>query len=273
MWLQYGVSPSKTLIRIEEVESGKTDLYCPYCGGFLTAKKGKVKQHHFSHTEKTCYPVATKVQLPQLPLYDNFNIQLSGQSLQLLKTLWLSIREKDWGTPFFPELKPLIKARLLQKNPYHQPPDYEFTPLGQIPVGALPLAEFNTLQEPLLLSALSERERKAELARALKSLNRHQQLTHLWLYRAQLRRILSHRLYFLQVRTDNLLLHKIGVTKRSIEERLIEIKRDLCQHFSSVEVQVLGIWEHRGNVELYFKHRYQEFNYPNRESDRILQVC
>ena len=24
---------------------------------------------------------------------------------------------------------------------------------------------------------------------------------------------------------------------------------------------LLGLWEHRGNVELYFKHRYQPFNY------------
>ena len=28
-----------------------------------------------------------------------------------------------------------------------------------------------------------------------------------------------------------------------------------------VAVSLLGLWEHRGNVELYFKHRYQPFNY------------
>ena len=26
-------------------------------------------------------------------------------------------------------------------------------------------------------------------------------------------------------------------------------------------MDVLGTWQHRGNVELYFKHRYKEFNY------------
>ena len=32
-------------------------------------------------------------------------------------------------------------------------------------------------------------------------------------------------------------------------------------HYSDVAVSLLGLWEHRGNVELYFKHRYQPFNY------------
>ncbi len=32
-------------------------------------------------------------------------------------------------------------------------------------------------------------------------------------------------------------------------------------HYSDVAVNLLGLWEHRGNVELYFKHRYQPFNY------------
>jgi len=28
-----------------------------------------------------------------------------------------------------------------------------------------------------------------------------------------------------------------------------------------VLVQVSGVWQHRGNVEFYFKHRYRDFNY------------
>ena len=40
-----------------------------------------------------------------------------------------------------------------------------------------------------------------------------------------------------------------------------EIERDLQQHYSKIEIDVLGTWQHRGNVELYFKHRYNSFNY------------
>jgi hypothetical protein len=51
------------------------------------------------------------------------------------------------------------------------------------------------------------------------------------------------------------------VTTRSIEERIAEVQRDVKAHYSDVAVNLLGLWEHRGNVELYFKHRYQPFNY------------
>ncbi len=58
MWLKYGVSTDNALVAVEDVPSGKTFLTCLYCGGGLTAKKGKVKEHHFAHATETCYPVA-----------------------------------------------------------------------------------------------------------------------------------------------------------------------------------------------------------------------
>ena len=39
------------------------------------------------------------------------------------------------------------------------------------------------------------------------------------------------------------------------------MQRDAKAHYSDVVVNLLGLWEHRGNVELYFKHRYKAFNY------------
>jgi len=39
------------------------------------------------------------------------------------------------------------------------------------------------------------------------------------------------------------------------------VQRDVRTHYLDVGVSFLGLWEHRGNVELYFKHRYQPFNY------------
>jgi hypothetical protein len=52
------------------------------------------------------------------------------------------------------------------------------------------------------------------------------------------------------------------ITTRQIEERIAEIQRDLKGHYAEVVVNLLGLWQHRGNVELYFKHRYKDFNYP-----------
>jgi len=41
----------------------------------------------------------------------------------------------------------------------------------------------------------------------------------------------------------------------------MEVQRDLAAHYKRVDIQVLDVWKHRGNVELYFKHRYKDFNY------------
>ena len=54
IWLNYGVDADNKLVSIEEVDSGKSNLICPYCGVTLIAKKGKVKEHHFAHDGETC---------------------------------------------------------------------------------------------------------------------------------------------------------------------------------------------------------------------------
>ncbi len=76
-----------------------------------------------------------------------------------------------------------------------------------------------------------------------------------------LQRILRFTLYFLEIRCDRKTLHKIGVTSRTMCDRLPEIERDLKQHYSKCAIDVLGTWQHRGNVELYFKHKYKKSNY------------
>lgn len=260
MWLKFGVSSDNALISIEDVPKGKTQLTCLYCGGGLTAKKGKIKEHHFAHTEETCRPVANRVayrDFPALPLYDNFNIQLSGKELEELKVFWNNYGARDEGIIVKPSFK-LILSKLLVWN---EGGFYEFTQLGKIPVGALPLRLFNEVQEPLLLEKLSKIEQAAERAKLMNSKYWLERFADERIYGAQLKRILESTLYFLEIRVGRKFLHKIGVTKRPIEERVIEIHRDLATYYNKFEIKILDTWKHRGNVELYFKHRYKEFNY------------
>ena len=260
MWLKFGVSCDNALVGIEDIPSGKTSLTCLYCGGGLTAKKGRVKEHHFAHTQETCRPVAHRVayrDFPALPLYDNFNIQLSGFELEELKVFWKYYGVRDEGIFVKPSFK-LILSKLLAWN---EGGFYEFTPLGKIPVGALPLRLFNEIQEPLLLEKLSKLEQAAQRAQLINSQYLPEKLADFRIYRAQLKRILLNNLYFLEIKVGRKLLHKIGVTKRPIEERVMEVQRDLAAYYKRVDIQVLGVWKHRGNVELYFKHRYKDFNY------------
>ena len=273
MWLRYGVDENDVLVAIEDIPSGKTSLLCPYCQSGLTAKKGRIKEHHFAHTGVTCRSVAGRNsrEIPVLPLYDNFFIQLSGKELEQLKTLWRQHGARGYRVPKFLVPRRFVWLGLLQETELsHNSCDYEFTQLGQIPFGGLELMLFNSVQEPLLLEKLYALEEKAELAITSNSLFLHEQLTDLRLYRAQIKRILSNTLYFLEIQVEGETLHKIGVTRRPIEERAKEVQRDLIAHFKTVAIKVIATWSHRGNVEKYFKHRYQDFTSPHRLSDRIL---
>lgn len=261
MWLKFGVAPSGELVSIDEISRGKTNLACLYCGGFLTAKKGSVKEHHFAHTGETCKPVSQRIKtkaFPALPLYDNFTIQLKGDELEQLKVLWKEYGAQDYAIP-----KDLVNFRWELKGLVESEGDrsYRFTHLGKIPVGALPLALFNKVQEPLLLAELAKLENSAAVAVAAGLSCAGERLADLQIYRSQLRRILINSLYFLEVKADGQMFHKIGVTTRQIEQRIAEVQRDVKVHYSDVVVNLLGLWERRGNVELYFKHRYQPFNY------------
>lgn len=261
MWLKFGVAPDGNLASIDKVVRGKTNLACLYCGGSLTAKKGSVKEHHFAHTGETCKPVSQRIKtkaFPALPLYEHFNIELKGEELEQLKVLWKEYGAQKRSIPkdlvnFRWELKGLLESEGSRS--------YQFTDLGKIPVGALPLVLFNRVQEPLLLSELMKLEGSVEIAEAAGLSCLDERLADLKIYRAQLRRILVNSLYFLEVKADGNTFYKIGVTTRSIEERIAEVQRDVRAHYSDVVVNLLGLWEHRGNVELYFKHRYKGFNY------------
>ncbi|WP_332979229.1 GIY-YIG nuclease family protein [Microcoleus sp. A003_D6] len=261
MWLKFGVALSGELTSIDEVVRGKTNLACLYCGGGLTAKKGSVKEHHFAHTGETCKPVSQRIKtkaFPALPLYNNFNIELKGDELEQLKVLW-----KEYGVQKRSIPKDLVNFRWQLKGLLESEGDrsYQFTNLGKIPVGALPLALFNRVQEPLLLDELMKLERSVDVAEAAGLSCLDERLADLQIYRAQLRRILVNSLYFLEVKAEGHCFYKIGVTTRLIEERIAEVQRDVRAHYSDVVVNLLGLWEHRGNVELYFKHRYKAFNY------------
>jgi hypothetical protein len=261
MWLKFGVAPDGELTGIDEVVRGKTNLACLYCGGGLTAKKGSVKEHHFAHAGETCKPVLQRIKtkaFPALPLYDNFNIELKGEELEQLKVLW-----KEYGAQKRSIPKDLVNFRWELKGLVESLGDrtYQFTDLGKIPVGTLLLALFNQVQEPLLLSELMKLEGSVEIAEAAGLSCLEERRADLQIYRAQLRRILINSLYFLEVKADGNIFYKIGVTTRSIKERIAEVQRDVKAHYSDVAVSLLGLWEHRGNVELYFKHRYQPFNY------------
>lgn len=266
MWLAYGLKEDRTLVSIEAVASGKTKLKCPYCDGPLTAKKGKRLSHHFAHTGETCRDVERDVRsLPHLPLYDNFNIWLTGGELERFKKLWNRYGGEGLAVPLnTPKLSVFVSEGLLKQNPFRYSDGYEFTKLGKIPVGDLSLNLFSQVQEEKILEKLQILEREVQEAYVKGFPSFNQCLRDLQIYRAELRRVLSQTLYFLEIEIEGnpQKLYKIGVTQRDIEERVKEVRQDLAGHFEAFNIKVLGTWLHRGNVEKYFKHKYSLFRFP-----------
>ena len=194
-------------------------------------KRAGVKEHHFAHTEETCKPVSQRIKtkaFPSLPLYDNFNIQLYGEELEQLKVLWKDYgAQQDYVLP-----KDLVNFRWQWKGLLESEgvSSYQFTDLGKIPVGALPLVLFNQVQEQELLSELVKLEQSTAVAQVAGLSCLNERLADLKIYRTQLRRILVNALYFLEVKADGNCFYKIGVTTRSIEERIAQVQRDVRAH-------------------------------------------
>ncbi len=164
IWLNYGVDAAKKLVSIEEVDSGKTNLICPYCGVTLIAKKGKVKEHHFAHDGETCNLIIKREprDIPHLPLYDAFNIYLTGKELEQLKKLWHRHKHHTNGIDRLEILPAFSRENLVETsqnvNAGTGRNAYQFTNLGLIPVGVLSLASFNPLHESLIEQKLTQLE-------------------------------------------------------------------------------------------------------------------
>lgn len=277
MWLQYALNKDNNLVSVHDCSRGRSEIRCPYCQGELTAKKGRVKAHHFAHLNDTCNHVRSSGSIG-LPLYDRFDLGLKPSVLKGLLQQW--DRRKSDNPPIYNYGSYLEGLGLAKYNEYRFRGDgaYEFTKLGKIAVGGLSLMLFSQVQEPRIIEKLEEiedeiGERKELLSQyslhPLYGTSREVQkqefqdiITDYQIFLRQYQRILSNSLYFLEIIADSEIYHKIGVTTRDIEQRISEIKRDLTKHFSSVSIKGLGIWEHRGNVEYYFKYRYRKFSHP-----------
>ena len=155
---------------------------------------------------------------------------------------------KEYGAQNYAIPQDLVNERWQLKGLLESEGDriYQFTHLGKIPVGALSLALFNQVQEPLQLSELMKLEGSVEIALSAGLSCLEERRADLLIYRAQLRRILVNSLYFLEVKADGHCFYKIGVTTRSIEERIAEVQRDVRAHYSDVAVNLLGLWGSSG---------------------------
>lgn len=268
-WLQQGLNEYNALVNIEDVASGRSPLRCPYCEDTLTAKKGRIKAHHFAHTHQTCAAVIERTQseaLPRLPLYTAFALDLGYLELEELLKLWKEYGEAGVKVPE-PYYSQLVNGEYLRYNRFiGHDGGYEFTKLGKVPVGGLSVPLFADIQKERMLERLYDLDDSAwyELQGNNSLCDRAfiGTLGDYRLYTAQLERLLSTSLYYLQIDAAKERFYKIGVTTRTVEERVSEIEYDLQKHIGTATIKVLGHWPTAGRVEHYFKHRFSAYNKP-----------
>ncbi len=253
-WLEYGIDPDGNLISVNRVRRGKTDLKCPYCQGNLTSKKGEVKAHHFAHTDTTCRAVSAGRDV-ELPLFDRFNLHLTPKEYAAL--LQFEKKGVDSKYRFLLEAKDTIVYNP-HKGSYG---GWELTKLGKVICRKLSMNLFAQVQEPLMYGKLSDLEMRVRLAYEEESVDYSDVLIDLKIYRDRIRSALANHLYYLKVTVDGEEFYKIGVTGRTVPERIIEINSDLKGHFETVSIEILGTWLHRSNLERYFIYKYERYLY------------
>lgn len=110
MWLQYALDRDNNLVSVHDVKRGRSNIRCPYCQEELTAKKGKVKAHHFAHIKDTCDLSQNKN--VNLPLYYGFNLILTPKQFKYLK---IEHTDKLKKTDYYLN-KPIRYQRVVNKN-------------------------------------------------------------------------------------------------------------------------------------------------------------
>ncbi|GAB4443896.1 MAG: hypothetical protein Kow0031_26250 [Anaerolineae bacterium] len=246
MFLIYGLdNNSGELVRIGAVPRGKTDLVCPYCGGPLIARRGKILAAHLAHAWESCRPVHDYP--GNLPLLD-FNLfrqSLTGPQARDLNKL------RDMGRVFMRpgRVRPAMMSRLAIL-------DFVGVTLSddlqRLIYWTTPRAEAFFLRlDPAAWLDFAAHEARRGLTGAGDDVTRR-------LLEAELTLWQSLALYLLRVEAIPGLV-KIGVTARPVEERVAEVRRDLAAAGYPGEVEVLRYKPGCGAVEAYLKALWQQY--------------
>lgn len=128
---------------------------------------------------------------------------------------------------------------------------YQLTETGQVVPGLLSLSKF----DPWLRTRLQQRivEKRGLVAAG--------QLhpAHFDVEAARQEQILSATLYLFELTTsDGVVLHKVGRTRRGVEQRLLEVIRDVTQAYGvPVQGRILKSIESAGHIEKYTHWKYR----------------
>lgn len=261
------------LIFIDDVKRGKSNIKCPYCGGLLVAKKGKIMAHHFAHDKESCLQSSNNNIYKQLPLYECFKLGLtsSTQINELNRIIDISQACED---RIFYAPNTGYRSKWLYSS-HSQYIINKYKPIIQTPKKYLDLyLDLGfiepTTKECILKSSPKEGYIKITTKGKAFALELTLKQFYQWtkevfkqmevesnkIVKAMKERFSKYHLYFIEISTDKETFYKIGITSRSYHDRVKEIKIFVSKHYNNVEIKQLYYLDSVGIVEGYFKAKY-----------------
>lgn len=268
------------LVFIGDVKSGKTNLVCPYCSGDLIAKKGKITSHHFAHTKESCLESKQSDIYKQLPLFDFFRLGItSNTQVIVLRNLIDEVGKncKNWsfyaphekyGEVWFFKDRQSYKEfgqRIysLRKKYLHL-----FIELGFLERVTNKYATYDNVN-----FKVSEKGKAFALLFTLKAFYTwtnqvFEQIKddNTGIVQAMQNRLQNHSLYFIKVDATNSegitdAFYKIGITSRSYDVRIAEIRTFLLKHYKTVNISKRYYLDKVAIVEGYFKAKFAKYQF------------
>lgn len=288
--LPFGIYQGK-FIHISEVDSGKTEVLCPYCQQKLLAKKGRIKRHHFAHDGKGCtqhfaanffdvvgrlptglpLSVYAKKKLTKIHNYRDVLIKqqeeythrvtLEAELMSKLDLVLQDLSQTD-KSGNIAEIRQQVKCFTEQKiAPF---PSFHLIRLPQFTLytdgkRTCSFAALTTDRHEYFypdsfkkyISFLKNYHRKTDTYK--------ENTTKLTLFKKDLTYFKQFDLYFIEVRADHQKMYKIGLTSRRLDLRLKEITQDLRNHFLNIQLKPLFRQKGFAFLESFFKQKYAPF--------------
>lgn len=269
--LLFAFDRERRLIHVDDgCQKTNKELFCPYCGARVIAKLGSIKRYHFAHIEQTCGGEARDAFGYSLALFDEAvftgaGIRLPASFINSLvgkltfdaysEARYLSNRAKYLWQDALEQaiLKGLVSPTAVKGQ-------YAKTELWLALEGKLTLSEFANAQEQVAKDWIMQYRNEDVVEQTVTSTVDRELLY------AFLQRQAKGSLYFLKLQVvtkegGTKGLYKIGMTCRSLEERIKEIENDIGKYAELIDLEKLYELPGRASIEHYFKCKYRQFQH------------
>jgi len=288
MKLPFGVFEGK-YIHISEIDSGRTDVLCPYCQLSLIAKKGRIKRHHFAHDGVGCnthFSGHLFGLLGRLPTQQSLS-SYAHHKLQKIHTFFSNLQEQDQvvqqkkmgESTILATLKTTF-LNLLTEDKTGIVKEVSAQVDRYLTQTVAPFPEFHLIRSSELKTDYTDGKRTINYLKlstdkheyyyavvfesAVKFLKGYHQKTYdfkeiadkIQLFQRDLAYFKQFDLYFIEVIADHQRFYKIGLTSRPLKARMQEIKRDLKKYYLGVQLKPLFHLKGFAFLETFFKQKY-----------------